>query len=108
MKRRPTESRPVPPQSKARRSRRSRAPSLGGLRSAARASDAAPAALPWLLTMDEVAALLRTTRKAVYAMPERGQLVGVTRVGRRLLTRRDDLLSWLDEKRAASPGGSGR
>jgi len=58
-----------------------------------------------LLTADETAALLRTSRKAVYAMAERGQLPGVTRIGRRLLVRRDDLLSWLDERRAASPGG---
>ena len=33
---------------------------------------------------------------------------GVTRIGRRLLVRRDDLLSWLDERRAASPGGTRR
>jgi excisionase family DNA binding protein len=63
---------------------------------------------PLLLTTDEVAAILRTTRKAVYAMAERGQIPGVTRIGRRLLIRRDDLLSWLDERRAASPGGSRR
>jgi excisionase family DNA binding protein len=60
---------------------------------------------PLLLTIDEVAALLRTTRKAVYAMAERAQLPGLTRIGRRLLVRRDDLLLWLDERRAASPGG---
>jgi excisionase family DNA binding protein len=61
-----------------------------------------------LLTMGEVAALLRTSRKAVYAMGERGQLAGLTRIGRRLLVRRDDLLSWLDERRAASPEGTRR
>jgi excisionase family DNA binding protein len=59
--------------------------------------------LPALLTMHDVAALLRTSRKAVYAMAERGQLPPMTRIGRRLLLRRDDLLSWLDERRAASP-----
>jgi excisionase family DNA binding protein len=61
-----------------------------------------------LLTTDEAAALLRTSRKAIYAMAERHQLPGVTRIGRRLLVRRDDLLSWLDERRAASPGGTRR
>jgi excisionase family DNA binding protein len=61
-----------------------------------------------LLTADETASLLRTSRKAVYAMAERAQLPGVTRIGRRLLVRRDDLLSWLDERRAASPGGRRR
>ncbi len=61
-------------------------------------------ALPLLLTADEVAELLRTTRKAIYAMVERAMLPGATRVGRRLLIRRDDLLSWLNERRAPSPG----
>jgi len=65
-------------------------------------------ALPPLLTIEEVAAVLRTSRKAVYAMAQRAQLAGVTRIGRRLLVRRDDLLSWLDERRAASPGGTRR
>ena len=59
-------------------------------------------ALPMLLTADETADLLRTSRKAVYAMSERGQLPGVTRIGRRLLVRRDVLLDWLDQKRTRS------
>ena len=57
---------------------------------------------PMLLTADETADLLRTTRKGVYAMAERGQLPGVTRIGRRLLVRRDALVDWLDQKRAPS------
>ena len=69
---------------------------------------ASPEDWPALLTANEVAAVLRTSRKAVYAMAERAQLPGVTRIGRRLLVRRDDLLSWLDERRAASPGGTRR
>jgi excisionase family DNA binding protein len=67
-----------------------------------------PEGWPPLLTASEVAVALRTSRKAVYAMAKRAQLPGVTRIGRRLLVRRDDLLSWLDERRAASPGGSRR
>jgi excisionase family DNA binding protein len=51
--------------------------------------------LPTLLTTSEVASLLRTSNKAVYAMVERGQLPGVVRVGRRLLVRQDDLVEWL-------------
>ena len=58
--------------------------------------------LPVLLTADETAELLRTTRKAIYVMAERGQLPGVTRIGRRLLVRRDSLLDWLNQKRALS------
>ena len=58
---------------------------------------------PLLLTADETGSLLRKSRRAVYAMAERGQLPGVTRIGRRLLVHRATLLDWLRQKRAASP-----
>ena len=58
---------------------------------------------PLLLTVDEAAVLLRTTRKAVYAMVERSQVPGVIRIGRRVLFRAADLLHWLDQKCAPSP-----
>jgi excisionase family DNA binding protein len=64
--------------------------------------------LPFLLTADEAAALLRTSRKAIYARAERGLLPGVVRDGRRMLVRRDELLRSLAERRTASPGGSRR
>ncbi|WP_248346290.1 helix-turn-helix domain-containing protein [Anaeromyxobacter paludicola] len=51
--------------------------------------------------MDEVAVLLRTTRKAVYTLAERAQLPGVVRLGRRLLFRRETLVEWLSEKSGA-------
>ncbi len=59
--------------------------------------------LPLLLLPEEAAILLRTTKKAIYTMAERGQLPGVVRLGRRLLVRRDDLLDFLHRSRAASP-----
>ena len=59
--------------------------------------------MPILLTVDEAAELLRTTRRAIYIMLERHQLPGVTRIGRRVLFRSADLLNWLDQKRAPSP-----
>jgi excisionase family DNA binding protein len=59
--------------------------------------------MPVLLTPTEVAALLRTSRKAIYAMVERAQLPGVVRIGRRVLVREDTLLDWLGQKRAPSP-----
>ena len=67
-----------------------------------RTDAARPAKLPLLLTVDDVADLLRTTRRAVYAMVERRQLPGVIRIRRRVLFRTDDLLEWLDQKRAPS------
>ena len=59
--------------------------------------------LPYLLTVEDTADLLRTSRKAIYSMAHRGELPGITRIGRRMLIRRDDLLRWLDESRAPSP-----
>ena len=56
-----------------------------------------------LLTVDEAAELLRTSRRAIYMMLERHQLPGVTHIGRRVLFRGADLLDWLDQKRAPSP-----
>jgi excisionase family DNA binding protein len=64
---------------------------------------ASTANLPLLLTTDETGKLLRTTRKAIYAMIERGQLPGVTRIGRRVLIRSDLLLDWIDHNRTPSP-----
>jgi excisionase family DNA binding protein len=62
-----------------------------------------PHSLPILLTVDEAALLLRTSRRAIYAMVERNQLPGVARIGRRVLVRRADLIDWLDQKSALSP-----
>ena len=56
------------------------------------------------LTANEVAELLRTSRPAVYAMVERGQIPGVVRIGRRVLVCRQALLEWLDQKRVPLPG----
>jgi excisionase family DNA binding protein len=72
-------------------------------REASRCSDARPA--PSLLTVPEVADLLRTSEKAIYAMVERRRLPGVRRIGRRILFRRTELLEWLDHNCAPSSGG---
>jgi excisionase family DNA binding protein len=64
---------------------------------------ALPERLPILLTVEETANLLRTSRKGIYAMVERGLVPGVIRIGRRILVRSDELVHWLDQKRAPSP-----
>jgi len=63
---------------------------------------------PEFFTVQEVAEILRTSRAAIYAMVERGQLRGVTRIGRRILIQREALLNWLHERRAPSPEGDRR
>jgi excisionase family DNA binding protein len=60
------------------------------------------AASQLLLTVPETAALLRTTRKAVYALIERGLLPGVVRLGRRVLFDRETLIRFVRERCAPS------
>ena len=55
-----------------------------------------------LMTVAEVGKFLRTSRKAVYTMIERGQLPGVLRINRRVLVNRDVLLDWLRQKSTPS------
>jgi excisionase family DNA binding protein len=61
--------------------------------------------LPLLLTPQEVADLLRTSRKVVYGMAAVGRLPGVTRIGRRVLFRRDRLVQFIRESSVPSLGG---
>ncbi len=65
---------------------------------------------PVLLTVSEVAAVLRTTNKAIYAMVERGQLAGpVRRIRRRVLFDQAALVAWMSELSGApSPEGDRR
>ncbi len=58
--------------------------------------------LPTYLTVAEVSALLRTSRKAIYTMVERLQLPGVTRIGRRVLIHERTLLDWLRDQQGVS------
>lgn len=53
--------------------------------------------LPFLLTAEEVANLLRTSRKAIYDMASRGQIPGVVRPNRRMLFSRDRVLKFIAE-----------
>ena len=65
--------------------------------------------LPILLTVDEAADLLRTTRRGIYTMIERRQLPGVIRVRRRVLLRAEDLATGPSprfRRRTATPARS--
>ncbi len=59
--------------------------------------------LPLFLTAEEMATLLRTTRQVIYNMVSKFQLPGVTRIGRRVLFRRTEVLRWLRENSVPSP-----
>ncbi len=59
---------------------------------------------PLLHTADEVAAILRTSRKVVYEMVAKHRIPGTLRMGRKLLFRRDRLLQWLRECSVPSLG----
>jgi excisionase family DNA binding protein len=62
------------------------------------ATQVGPPVMSMFMTVDDIANLLRTTRKAIYAMRDRGALPGITRIGRRLLFNRDAVLEWLRQK----------
>jgi excisionase family DNA binding protein len=57
--------------------------------------------LPPVLTVEEVADLMRIDRKTAYAAIAEGELPGVRRVGRCIRISRDVFLEWL----AAGQGG---
>lgn len=50
--------------------------------------------LPLLLTVAEVAGLLRLNRKTIYAMIARGELPGVRRFGRAIRLHRPTVIRW--------------
>ena len=50
---------------------------------------------PEILTVDELAVLLRVERKTVYAAIARGEIPGVRRVGRVVRISRSAVLAWL-------------
>ncbi|MBK8170735.1 MAG: helix-turn-helix domain-containing protein [Sandaracinaceae bacterium] len=54
-----------------------------------------------LLTVDEVAALLRTTVKGVYYLVEHRRIPHL-KLGRRIRFVRSDVLSWLEQNRVPS------
>jgi len=64
--------------------------------------------LPAVLTVEEVADVLRVDRKTAYAAIAEGGVPGVRRVGRCIRVSRDALLKWLDEGGAQTRSGRAR
>jgi excisionase family DNA binding protein len=59
--------------------------------------DGATRGLPQVLTVEEVADLLRVDRKTAYAVIAEGSVPGVRRVGRSIRISRDAVLEWLSK-----------
>ena len=64
-------------------------------------------ALPEVLTVDEVAELLRVNRKTVYAAIQRREFPGARRIGATIRVSRDAVLKWLDGQVGVSPAQKG-
>ncbi len=58
-------------------------------------ADAARPLLPQILTVEEVADLMRVDRKTAYSAIADGEIPGVRRIGRCIRVSRDELLRWL-------------
>jgi excisionase family DNA binding protein len=56
---------------------------------------------PSVLTVDEVAMLLRVNRKTVYELVTRGEIPGAQRLGRALRFSRDAVMEWLRQGRGS-------
>ncbi len=62
-------------------------------------------ALPQVLTVEEVADLMRVDRKTAYAAIAAGGVPGVRRIGRCIRVSRDVLLRWLEQGEAKQGRG---
>ena len=59
------------------------------------------AAEPAVLTVDELALLLRVDRKTAYAAVTRGEVPGVRRLGRTIRVHRESVITWLRDGHGA-------
>ncbi|HVV15996.1 MAG TPA: helix-turn-helix domain-containing protein [Polyangia bacterium] len=68
-----------------------------------------PSPIPLVLTVEEVAELLRTNRKTVYAAAARGEIPGVRRIGHRTLRFYGPALArWLETGTGRKAGQTAR
>jgi excisionase family DNA binding protein len=59
--------------------------------------------LPAVLTVDELAALLRVDRKTLYTAVRNGEIPGTRRIGRTIRFSRDTVLRWLADGQGHVP-----
>lgn len=64
-------------------------------------------ALPEVLTVPEVAALLRVDRKTIYAMVQRGEIPGARRLGTAIRFSRATVVAWLAQGQGRAPRSRG-
>jgi excisionase family DNA binding protein len=55
-----------------------------------------------ILTVDELAELLRVDRKSVYAAIQRKEIPGVQRIGKTIRISRDAVLTWIRDGQSAA------
>jgi excisionase family DNA binding protein len=70
------------------------------------AVDVGADALPAIITVDELATLLRLDRKTVYDAIARGEIPGVRRIRRSLRVSRDAVLEWIAQGQGRVPRSS--
>lgn len=58
---------------------------------------------PDVLTVDELAKLLRVSRNTAYALVQRGEVPGVRHIGRAIRVSRAAVVAWLAEGRDRAP-----
>lgn len=87
----------------ARSARTSGRPGVARLTSASDDPPADPPSRPDVLTVDELAELLRLERKTVYACIARGEIPGVRRLGGAIRVHREAVLRWLAEGQGRTP-----
>jgi len=71
-------------------------------------ADGVGSSLPPVLTVEEVADLMRIDRKTAYAAIAAGGIPGVRRLGRCIRVSRDAFLQWLAEGNGSAPKGRRR
>lgn len=71
-------------------------------------ADGVGSSLPPVLTVEEIADLMRIDRKTAYAAIAAGGIPGVRRLGRCIRVSRDTFLQWLAEGNGSAPKGRRR